>query len=123
MPPGFEPLYPGGMRIAQRFNAGTAAEYPRVPKGRPNLSSLRDLSHTTSTPSVETLGYFRFLWNRSDGPIPQILAVLDCQSALQQIANLRHKRCQMELDAALAWGKAAFFLLAARNVCGKLGGQ
>jgi hypothetical protein len=64
MPPGFEQLHPGGMDDnSPAFQRWVRNQVRLSPEGtvEPALCqpSLRDLSRTTSTPSVETLGYSR----------------------------------------------------------------
>jgi len=78
MPLGFEPLHPGGMDenspAFQRWDCGRIVPSPEgTAESAVFQPSLRDLSHTTSSPSVETLGYFRWsLRDRGAGPIPEM---------------------------------------------------
>jgi hypothetical protein len=85
------------MRIAQRFNAGTAAENPPSPEGtdEPVASqpSLRDLSRAAPKPSVETLDYFRLSLRESDaGLVTHGLGALGLKPALLRLRAAKRIR-------------------------------
>src|SRR5258708_33412339 len=88
MAPGFERLHPE--RMIEKSPAFQCWDHGRVavsPVGTVEaaivLPSLRDLSHKTLQPSVETLGYFRLsLRDRAPRQVSQILAASGWKPAL-----------------------------------------
>jgi hypothetical protein len=79
----------GQPRIAQRFNAGLATGFDKVPKGRLKSSelvqpSLRDLTFHHWQPSVETLGHFH--------PVPPGHHFVRCSKTVRPLSCRAHAK-------------------------------